>query len=105
MHDKSIFGVVIEESQSITIEELCQLTHCKKEIIYQLIEYQLIAPKGGSPKEWRFDSSALKRTRIASSFYYDLEINFQGIALALELMEKIETLEHQVKLFKKMTQE
>lgn len=97
---KLISGVIVDESQSLTLEEFCHAIHTQREIIVQMVEYQLIEPDGASPEEWRFDSHNLKRGRIAISFYRDLEINLPGVALALELMDKIERLRQQVKILK-----
>lgn len=91
-----IAGVIIEKSASLTLEEFCHAVQTQPEIIIQMIEYQLLQPQGEKPEEWRFDSISIKRGRIAVSFYRDLEVNMAGIALALELLEKIEQLEKQV---------
>jgi chaperone modulatory protein CbpM len=98
---KLITGVIIEKSESLTLEEFCHATHARKETIIKMIEYQLIEPQGESPEKWRFDSHSLKRGRIAASFYHDLEINMQGVALALELLDKIESLQHQIEILNK----
>lgn len=99
--EKLIKGVIVEKSQSLTLEEFCHATHAPKQIIIQMIEYQLIQPEGDTPEQWRFDSLSLRHGRIAASFYRDLEINMPGIALALELLEKIEHLQRQVKILEK----
>jgi chaperone modulatory protein CbpM len=91
-----ISGVIIEEMQSLTLDEFCQATHVTREIIIEMIDYQLIHPQGKKPEEWRFDSISLKRGRMAASFYHDLEVNMPGVALALELIDKIEQLRRQL---------
>ncbi len=93
-----ISGVIIEEAHSLTLDEFCQATHVSKEIIIEMIDYELIHPAGKSPQEWRFDSVSLKRGRVAVSFYQELEVNMPGVALALELMDKIEQLQHQLEI-------
>lgn len=100
-HNDLITGVIVEESQSLTLEEFCQATHTSKEIIIEMVDYKLIQPQGKKPNEWRFDSLSLRRGRIAASFYYELEINMQGVALAVELLEEVEKLRGQVELLKK----
>jgi len=103
MENKTIIsGVIIEKNHSLTLEEFCYATHTNKELVLQMIEYQLVSPEGLSPEEWRFDSVSLHRGRMASSFYRDLEVNIQGIALALDLIDKIEDLKHQLNILKKM---
>jgi chaperone modulatory protein CbpM len=89
-----ISGVIIEHSQALTLEEFCHATHVSREIIIELIDYQLLHPTGQSPDEWRFDSISLKRGRLAASFLRDLEVNMPGVALAMDLMDRIEQLQH-----------
>lgn len=98
---KTITGIVIEESSSLTLDEFCHATRTQREIVLQMVENQLIEPLGATPEEWRFDSFSLKRGRIAASFYHDLEINMPGIALALDLLDKIEKLQQQIEILEK----
>lgn len=100
-HDQLITGVIVEESQSLTLEEFCQATHTSREIIVEMIDYKLIQPQGNQPSEWRFDSLSLRRGRIAASFY-KLEINMQGVALAVELLEEVEQLRRQIALLESL---
>jgi chaperone modulatory protein CbpM len=98
---KIITGVIIEESQALTLEEFCHATQTQKELVLQMIDYQLISPAGDTPEQWRFDSHSLKRGRIAASFYQDLEVNLPGVALALELLDKITDLQQQIAILEK----
>ncbi len=105
MAEKVIAGVIIEESHTLTLEEFCSATQTEKQTIIKMIEYQLIQPIGDSPEEWRFDSLSLKRGRMATSFYRDLEVNMAGIALAFELLDKIQELQHHVDLLQGLAEE
>lgn len=105
MAEKIIAGVIIEESHTLTLEEFCSATQTEQQTIIKMIEYQLIQPTGDSPEEWRFDSLSLKRGRMATSFYRDLEVNMAGIALAFELLDKIQELQHHVDLLQRLTKE
>lgn len=98
-----VVGVIIENSECLTLDELSLAIKLEKQTILQMIDHQLIQPIGENPEEWRFDSISLKRGRIAASFYHDLEINFSGIALALELLDRIEELQQQIDILNKNT--
>lgn len=100
-----ITEVILEETISLTLEEFSQAIHADKEVIVVMVEYELLKPHGHSPHEWRFDARSLRRGRTAASFYHDLEVNLPGVALALELLDKIENLQHQVEILEKMIQE
>ncbi len=101
MPDKSISAVIIEQSSCLTLDEFCHAIHVEKTTIVEMVEHELVQPEGDTPEQWRFDSTALRRGRIATSFYRDLEINMSGIALALDLLEKIEYLEQQLDILER----
>jgi len=96
-----ISGVIIEKSYALTLDEFAHATHAQKELIFEMVECQLIQPEGESPDKWRFDSVSLRRGRIASSFYRDLEVNMQGVALALDLLDRIDNLQHELERLEK----
>lgn len=93
---KYISGVLIDENTVLTFEEICSATHAENNLILQLIENQIIHPKGASQSEWEFDSLALKRARLARNFYYDCEVNLAGIGLLIDLLERVEALESEI---------
>lgn len=90
---KNISVTIIDENNSLTLEEMSRAVNAEHDLIIQLVDYHIIQPKGTSQNEWQFDHICLKRTRLARNFYYDLEVNLAGIALLIDLLEKIELLE------------
>lgn len=88
--------VIVGSSDMLTLEEFCQALHSSKELVIEMVEHELVRPEGKMGEEWRFDSISLRRGRIAVSFYRELEINMPGIALALDLLDKIEELQQQM---------
>ena len=84
---------IIDHNNTLTFDELCRAINAENNLILQLIEYHIIQPKGASKQNWEFDHVCLKRARLARNFYYDLEVNLQGIGLLIDLLEKIEILE------------
>lgn len=96
----SIPGMILEKNQTLTLEEFSFATKVDKNLIIEMVEYQLLHPEGNDPSHWRFDSISLHRGRIAASFYHELEVNLPGIALALDLLDKLEDLQKQVNIYK-----
>lgn len=86
----------VEQFLSLNLEELCQAVHLHSQVVIEMVEYQLIDPKGSTPNSWRFDNTCLKRAKIAATFYHDLEVNIPGIGIALDLLERIEFLEQRL---------
>ncbi len=82
------------EDETLTAADLC--TICRIEIIEirNLVEYDILLPLGDatSEEEWQFDHQQLKRLRAALRLRRDLELNYQGIAVVLQLMQEIEEL-------------
>ena len=89
-------SIVIDSDSPLTLEQLGNALHAQHDFIYQLIEYEHISPVGKGPDDWGFDSTCLSRAKRAHSFYYELEINMPGVALALDLLDQIEVLKKQI---------
>ena len=90
-----------EENELTTLKEICHTIQIDENTIIEMVEYELITPKGGKPENWRFDANSLARAKRAVSFYQDLEVNYPGIALALDLLDTIEKLEKKIKTLDK----
>lgn len=82
-----------EDQLQFSVDELSRSASCSVEWIVTLVHEGVIEPLGAAPAEWRFEGLALQRTRRAARLARDLEINVPGVALVLELLERIERLE------------
>jgi chaperone modulatory protein CbpM len=89
-------GTVIEED-SLSLGQLCRACSIHADWIISLIEEGIIEPQGEDIRLWRFSGASLVRARSALRLQHDLGINLAGIALALDLMEEIESLRAQIK--------
>ena len=88
----AITAILIEDTNPITFDELCRSLQTEQQFVIELVEHHVLNPQGNSYMEWRFDSHNFKRAKTAVSFYRDLEVNLNGIALALELLDQIDEL-------------
>ncbi len=59
------------------------------EQILELVEYDVIEPRGREPAKWRFRGINIHRIRCAQRLERDLGINPAGAALALKLLEDL----------------
>lgn len=89
---------------SLTLVELCTATQLETELVIEMVQIQVLEPVGESPQEWHFDAHNLKRAKTAASFHRDLEINLNGIALALDLLEQIDELEKRIQVLEKLSE-
>jgi chaperone modulatory protein CbpM len=87
-----ITAVIIDEPNPLTFEELCHALQTEQQFVIRLVENDILQPHGITHNEWRFDSYNFKRAKTAASFYHDLEVNLNGIALALDLLDEIDRL-------------
>ncbi len=76
----------------ITIHELSRLCDCHLSVAKRLFSIGLIEPlsTGDTPL---FDRSAVVRARKALRLKRDLRLNFDAVALVLELLDRIDELE------------
>ncbi len=85
-------GTVIGEHTMFTLRELCSACGVQSELVIEMVEEGVLEPRGGAPSEWRFSGRAVIRAQKALNLTRDLEVNWPGAALALDLLEEIEQL-------------
>jgi len=87
----------IEDELQLTLTELSHSCRCSTQWLVTLVHEGVLEPRGGAPEDWRFDGTALHRARVATHLMQDLEVNAAGAALALDLMDDIRMLRHQLR--------
>ena len=94
---QEIQGVMLDESLLVDLEELGHLCGVSAELLLGMIGEGLLQPSGRAPAEWRFSGLQIRRARRALRLYCDLELDWGGTALALDLLDEIEILRGQVR--------
>jgi chaperone modulatory protein CbpM len=89
----ALHGSVVEDEVQLTIVELGRACEAPEEQIELWVLEGVLEPSGRSRPEWRFGGASLARVRLASRLARDLELNPSGVALAIELLERIAALE------------
>lgn len=89
---------LIDEQTVFTLAELCQRCAVEAEFVEALVAEGIIEPSGQRGSHWCFSASSLRRTRITLHLQRDLRVNLAGAALALDLLERIDTLEARVRV-------
>jgi chaperone modulatory protein CbpM len=85
-------GRVVEEEIHLTLVELCHVCNVPEDQVRHWVGEGVLEPLGEAPHEWRFAGAALRRTRVATRLTRDFELNPPGVALALDLLDEIESL-------------
>ena len=86
--------VLAEHAQAlVTLRELCRVFDLHADDVVELVEFGVIEPaRGRRPSEWRFSAGTLVRVRRALRLQHDLQLNYAGLALALDLLEEVQAL-------------
>ena len=88
---------IIDEQNALTLTELSHACSVQSGYIIELVDEGLITPQimaeEHEPHCWRFTGAQMRRARMALRLQSDLGINLAGVALALQLLDEIETLQ------------
>lgn len=84
---------LIDDDSYLSLNELCRSCSMQSETIEAWVFEGVLQPQGEQPQEWRFNGTTLRRAKLAQRLSQDLEVNTPGIALALDLLERIENLQ------------
>ena len=92
MNQKTLTGILLDERAELSLTELSKACSGSAEWVVELVDEGVLEPVGQEQAQWRFSGTSLLRARTAMRLQQDLRINLAGVALALDLMEEIETL-------------
>jgi chaperone modulatory protein CbpM len=85
-------GFILEEQTELTLADVCRACAAQADLIIELVNEGIIAPSGAAPEHWHFTGMHMQRARIALRLQKDLGVNLAGAALALQLLDELETL-------------
>lgn len=89
-------GILVEETSILTLDELSRASGQPAEWILTLVEEGVIEPVSKDDGQWKFYGLSLRRVRIVKRLKSDLGVNLAGAALALQLLEELETLRKRI---------
>lgn len=92
MNTKVLSGIVLDEETVLSLGDLCNACSRHAEWVVELVDEGILQPVGRNQDQWRFPGTSLQRAHTAMRLQRDLEINLAGVALALDLMDEIESL-------------
>ncbi|MGK0170424.1 MAG: chaperone modulatory protein CbpM [Gammaproteobacteria bacterium] len=81
-------GALLDETAEFTVQDFCQVCGVHSKLIIEVVEEGVITPQGAVPTRWWFSAKALGRAQVALRLTRDLQINWAGAALALELLDE-----------------
>ncbi len=87
-----LIGELITEEFTYSLKEVCEICHVHAEVIIEMVEHGVLEPQGKSMTKWRFSNAQMQRSRRALRLQKDLQLNLPGVALSLDLLERIDQL-------------
>ena len=84
-------------ADAMVLDEVCVPCGVSPDFVAALVNEGAVIPAGNSRIErrhWRFDPRAVRRVRRAHRLMRDLHVNLPGVALALDLLERLERQRH-----------
>jgi chaperone modulatory protein CbpM len=84
---------IVEHGETLSLAQLCRSAGVHAEWVMLLVEQGILEPVTPRSRQWQFATTQLPRLHIACRLAHDLELNASGIALALELLDEIHTLQ------------
>lgn len=93
MTQTTLNGILLDEQTEVTLNDLCRACSCSAEWVIELVGEGVLEPISYQQTHWRFTGVSLQKAQTAARLQRDLGINTAGIALALELLDEIETLQ------------
>jgi len=96
MSKKVLTGLIVDEEMTLTLAELSRACCVHAEWIVALVEEGILEPQGEAGSGWSFSGSSLRRARTVAHLQQDLGVNLAGAALALDLLDELESLRRQV---------
>ncbi|RLK46819.1 MerR family transcriptional regulator [Alkalispirillum mobile] len=88
-----IRGEILEEEVVLSLGEVCRLCRLSADELLVMVDEGIIEPmERGPTSHWRFHGTSVRRAHRAVQLRRDLGVNWAGAALALELLDEVETL-------------
>ncbi|MCU7648877.1 chaperone modulator CbpM [Pseudomonas piscis] len=76
----------------LDMEELCEVADLSAAYVIEIVEHGILEPQGRAPKEWRFNDHELSLAKRAAKLHRELDLEWEGVALALDLLEEVQQL-------------
>ncbi len=78
-----------------SFEQFSHRLPLKPDQIIEIVELGIVDPHGSQPQNWQFDMTMLAQARKACQLHQQLEVDWPGVALALQLLHRLEKLEQE----------
>src|SRR5215510_1242851 len=85
-----------QDPQWLTLEELAHAARLHPHLVQSLVDYGLLEPLRQDGPRLFFDMAAVLRVRTIQRLRHDLGVNLQGVAVILDLTERLRLLQREL---------
>jgi DNA-binding transcriptional MerR regulator len=89
------------EPEQLTLESLAACAGVHPALITYFVEYGLLEPSTRAGTQWLFDTCCITRLRMIERLRRDLGANLAGIAVILDLLERLTSLQREVEQWRR----
>ncbi|OGA24147.1 MAG: hypothetical protein A3I01_14835 [Betaproteobacteria bacterium RIFCSPLOWO2_02_FULL_65_24] len=94
--DEDILMQILDEHGQVALDDLLAVSGLEREVLIELVEYGVFEPLGEGELNWRFPSRSLTLVRRAARLRAGFELDTPALALAMELLERMDELQRRV---------
>ena len=87
----------LHEPTEISIEQLAELAGVSRELLRELVDFGVLIPTNIQSEHWTFTPDCIMSVRAAGRLQTDFDLDTNSLSVALGLMERIRTLEAQLR--------
>ena len=73
----------------LDMRTLCQEADLSADCVIEIVEHGIVEPSGRTPEDWVFDEGAPMTLKRALRLREQLALEWEGVALALELLDEV----------------
>jgi DNA-binding transcriptional MerR regulator len=89
------------EPEQLTLEGLAACAGVHPALIERFVEYGLLEPSVRTGTQWLFDTACIARLRMIERLRRDLGANLAGIAVILDLRDRLIALQREVEQWRR----
>lgn len=93
--------VIQQNTIEFNLREVCERCCVDAETIIKLVDYGVAEPVGSACNEWRFSASSYFKIKKALRLQKDLSLNASGVALVIDLLDRLQTANQEINYLKK----
>ena len=93
--------VIQHKSIEFSLREVCERCYVNAETVIRLVDYGVVEPEGKQYADWRFSPDSYLRIRKALRLQKDLALNESGVALVIDLLDRLQNANQEIAYLKK----